>query len=110
MGLRTRYDRLLARHLRRPKDPLGRFVAGRLDRRNRGLIDSAIEALDLEPGSVVADIGFGLGLELLLAHGFRLRSIAELEGAIAGSGLTLVDHRWVGGGSVPAHLLSVDSL
>jgi arsenite methyltransferase len=208
MGLRIGYDRLLARHLRRPEGALGRFVAGRLDRRNRGLIDSAIEALDLEPGSVVADIGFGggVGLELLLgrvavkraigvdispamvesarrrfvdeleqgrlrlesgsltemplpdaavdgaitvntvyfvddlgaalgevarvlrprgrlvigigdpeamgrmrftAHGFRLRSITEFEDAIAGSGLTLADHRRVGDASVPAHLLSV---
>jgi len=208
MGLRTRYDRLLARHLRRPEGPLGRLVAGRLDRRNRALIDSAIEALELEPGSVVADIGFGggIGLELLLgrvtveqaigvdispamvesarrrfagevrqgrlrlesgsltemplpdsaldgaitvntvyfvddlgaalgevarvlrprgrlvigigdpdamgrmrftAHGFRLRSITELEGAITGSGLMLLDHRRVGEASVPGHLLTV---
>jgi arsenite methyltransferase len=39
------------------------------------------------------------------AHGFTLRSIAELEATIAGSDLALVDHRRVGGGRVPAHLL-----
>lgn len=68
MSLRTRYDSLLARHLRRPEGFLGRFVAGRLDRRNRALIDAGIDALDLGPRSVVADVGFGsgLGLRLLL--------------------------------------------
>jgi len=205
MSLRTRYDALLARHLRRPEGLLGRFVAGRLDRRNQGLIEAGIGALDLRPGSAVADIGFGagIGLQLLLedpavervvgvdispamvevartrfadelrqghlrlesgslteiplpdssldgvatfntvyfvddlgaalrdvarvlrpegrlvigigdpdamarmrftAHGFRLRSVGELEGTIAEAGLVLVDHRRVEGGRVPGHL------
>jgi arsenite methyltransferase len=68
VSLRTRYDALLARHLRRPEGFLGRFVASRLDRRNRALIDAGIDALDLGPASVVADVGFGggVGLQLLL--------------------------------------------
>jgi arsenite methyltransferase len=68
MSLRTRYDALLARHLRRPEGFLGRFVAGRLDGRNRRLIEAGIDALALGPASVVSDIGFGagIGLQLLL--------------------------------------------
>jgi ubiquinone/menaquinone biosynthesis C-methylase UbiE len=197
---------LLARHLRRPEGFLGRFVAGRLDRRNRGLVDAGIDALALQPASVVADIGFGggIGLQLLLerpaveravgidispamvemarkrfatevrqgrlrlesgsltemplpdstldgattfntvyfvddlgaalrevarvlrpdgrfvigigdpeamarmsftAHGFKLRSVTELEAKIAEAGLDLVDHRRVESGRVPGHLL-----
>jgi ubiquinone/menaquinone biosynthesis C-methylase UbiE len=41
-------------------------VAGRLDRRNQGLIEAGIVALALRPGSTVADIGFGAGIGLRL--------------------------------------------
>jgi SAM-dependent methyltransferase len=39
-------------------------------------------------------------------HGFRLRSIPELEAAILAADLELVDHRRVEGGRAPAHLLT----
>lgn len=39
------------------------------------------------------------------AHGFRLRSIADIETALDRAGLTLTERRRVGEGRVPAHLL-----
>lgn len=39
------------------------------------------------------------------AHGFRLRSIPDLEAEVAAAGLRLVDHRRVGGGKVLSHRL-----
>jgi SAM-dependent methyltransferase len=39
-------------------------------------------------------------------HGFRLRSIPELEASILAADLELVDHRRVEGGRAPAHLLT----
>jgi arsenite methyltransferase len=58
----------LARQLGRPSGPVGRFVARRLNKGNRPLITPTVEALDLRPGEVGGDIGFGggLALELLL--------------------------------------------
>ena len=46
----------------------GRLVGSMLNRSNRGFIAEAIDALDLHPGAVVADLGFGggVGLALLL--------------------------------------------
>lgn len=66
----------------------------------------------LRPGGRLA-IGIGdpdaMAEMPFTAHGFRLRPIAELELAIADSGLLLADHRRVGGGKAPAHLLLVES-
>ncbi len=39
------------------------------------------------------------------AHGFRLRSAADIETALNRAGLTLIEHRRVGEGRIPAHLL-----
>lgn len=39
------------------------------------------------------------------AHGFRLRSIAEIEAALLGAGLTLSERRRAGKSRIPAHLL-----
>jgi arsenite methyltransferase len=68
MNPRDRWNAALARQLRRPDGIVGRFIAGRLDRGNREMIASAIEALGLTSPSVAADLGFGggIGLRLLL--------------------------------------------
>lgn len=61
--------RRLARQLGRPSGPFGRLVmAGRLNKANRGMVTPTVDALQLRPGEVGADIGFGggLALELLL--------------------------------------------
>ena len=46
----------------------GRVIGMMLNRSNRGTIAQAIDALDLQPGAVAADLGFGggVGLTLLL--------------------------------------------
>jgi arsenite methyltransferase len=41
------------------------------------------------------------------AHGFRLRPLAELTAAIQAAGLAVADHRRIGEGRVPGHLLIV---
>jgi arsenite methyltransferase len=65
---RDRFHAAFARQLGRPGGFAGRLVARALDRGNRGTIAAAVEALDLAPKSVAADIGFGggIGLRLLL--------------------------------------------
>jgi len=57
-----------AAQLGRPTGLRGRLVAIMLNRANRGTIAMAIDALDLQPGAVAADLGFGggVGLALLL--------------------------------------------
>lgn len=67
--MRERLQAGLARQLGLPSGPVGRLViARRLNRGNRPVIAAAVDALELRPGEVAADIGFGggLGLELLL--------------------------------------------
>lgn len=57
-----------AAQLGRPTGVRGRLVGIMLNRSNRGTIATAIDALDLQPGAVAADLGFGggVGLALLL--------------------------------------------
>ncbi len=58
----------LAAQLGRPSGVRGRLVGIMLNRSNRGTIAQAIDALELQPGAVAADLGFGggVGLALLL--------------------------------------------
>jgi arsenite methyltransferase len=74
---RDRFHAALARQLGRPGGFAGRLVARALDRGNRATITAAVEALELEAGSVAADIGFGggIGLRLMLDR-------PEVKGAI----------------------------
>ncbi len=68
MGLRDRMLGGLAAQLGRPTGLRGRLVGIMLNRSNRGTIAAAIDALDLQPDAVAADLGFGggVGLALLL--------------------------------------------
>jgi len=68
MSLRTRWFAGLAEQLGRPSGIRGRFIGLILNRRNRTNVTVAVTALELTPGAVVADIGFGggVGLEILL--------------------------------------------
>ena len=61
---------LIARQLGDPSGVLGRVLAPVLDRANRSINAAAIEALELEPGQAVLDVGFGGGvaLNVLLAR------------------------------------------
>jgi arsenite methyltransferase len=65
---RDRLNAALARQLGRPSGLVGRLIARRLNRGNSAVTAAAVEALELEPGSVAADIGFGgaVGLRRLL--------------------------------------------
>jgi arsenite methyltransferase len=58
----------LASQLGRPTGLRGRLIGTMLNRSNRGEIGLAIAALEIAPGAVAADLGFGggVGLELLL--------------------------------------------
>ena len=68
MSLRSRMLAGFASQLGRPTGLRGRLVGRMLNRSNRGTITMAVTALELAPGGVAADLGFGggLGLELLL--------------------------------------------
>ena len=56
-----------------------------------------------------AVIGIGdpdaMGKLSFIAHGFRLRPVADIEAALNRAGLTLSDHIHAGYGRIPAHLL-----
>lgn len=58
----------LARQLAEPSGFAGRIVGRLLNRGNRAVVEAAVEAVDVDSGSVVADIGFGggVGVNLLL--------------------------------------------
>lgn len=58
----------LASQLGRPRGPAGSAIALMLNRGNRRTIGQAVGALELTPGAVAADLGFGggIGLSLLL--------------------------------------------
>lgn len=68
MSLRERMLGGLAAQLGRPTGLRGRLVGIMLNRANRGTISMAIDALELQPDAVAADLGFGggVGLALLL--------------------------------------------
>src|SRR5713101_3528535 len=68
MALRSRMLAGLASQLGRPTGLRGRLIGNMLNRSNRGEIAMAIAALDIPSGGVVADLGFGGGLGLLLAR------------------------------------------
>jgi SAM-dependent methyltransferase len=58
-------------------------------------------------GRVVLGVGDPQAMEGMsfTAHGFRVRPLEAIEGAIGRVGLRLDEHRRVGGGRVASHLL-----
>ena len=68
MGLRSRFSSGTARQLRKPEGLRGRLVGRLLNRGNRPVVKAAVGAVEVPPGGVVADLGFGggVGLALLL--------------------------------------------
>ena len=68
MTLRTRLEAQLARQLGHPAGLAGHVVARGLNRGNKQLMTTAVQALEPSPGATLADVGFGggLGLRLLL--------------------------------------------
>ncbi|MEB0307138.1 hypothetical protein QN345_17720, partial [Cryobacterium sp. 10I1] len=58
----------LAAQLGHPSGWRGRLVGRMLNRRNRGIIRAAVDALEATPDARLADVGFGggVGIELLL--------------------------------------------
>ena len=67
-GARQRLLSIIAGQLGRPHGLLGRGVAIFLNRGNRRAVAAAVQATQIEPGGVAADLGFGggVGLGLLL--------------------------------------------
>ena len=68
VGVRTGVNARVARQLRHPGGLAGQLVGAMQDRRHRRTIAGAVYGLTPQPGTVVADIGFGggVGLRLLL--------------------------------------------
>ncbi|MPY97125.1 MAG: methyltransferase domain-containing protein [Actinophytocola sp.] len=64
MGLRESFERGLAKQLGHPTGRRGALTGMLLNHRNAQLIANAIDALELTPGSVAMDIGFGGGTGL----------------------------------------------
>jgi arsenite methyltransferase len=58
-------------------------------------------------GRAVIGIGDPVAMSGLpfTAHGFRLRPVDEITTAPAAAGLPVVEHRRVGDGRIPAHIL-----
>jgi arsenite methyltransferase len=83
MPLRERATTAVARQLGHPRGPFGRLVGRVLDRRNAPTVRVAVDALQVRPGAVLADLGFGggVGLELLIR---RLDDIDRLAGRVHG--------------------------
>lgn len=59
----------MAEQLRFPSGPWAGFTARLLNSRNQGLIERAIELLEVQPGHRVLDIGFGGAMSLSLLVG-----------------------------------------
>jgi SAM-dependent methyltransferase len=66
MGIRDSVLTTVARQLGRPSGPLGRIVGRVLNRGNRAVVEAAVNAAQLTPGSTVADVGFGGGVSLAM--------------------------------------------
>lgn len=81
MRPRTRMMKGLAGQLGHPRGPLGRVVGARLNRRNRGVVTAAIDALGDLDGAAAADLGFGggVGLEVLLGRVGRAGRVYGVE-------------------------------
>jgi SAM-dependent methyltransferase len=95
----------VARQLRQPGGLAGQLVGAMMNRRNGRAITAAVDALSPQPGTVVADIGFGggVGIQLLLdrvgaagkVHGIEIsramlnRAARRFRGEIADGRLSL---------------------
>jgi len=63
------FNRLIARHFRRPSGLLGRFTASIMEKGNRSNYERLLKELDPEPSQKILEIGYGpgVGIELLLS-------------------------------------------
>jgi len=79
MDLRDPLRTRLAAQLGHPRGLPGRVIGRRLNRANRPAVIVALDALEIPPAAVLADLGFGggVGLELLLR---RLRLDGQVHG------------------------------
>jgi len=75
---RVTYADVVANQMRMPRGLLAPLAARSLNRRNQGLIERTIAALDVMPGHRVLDVGFGGGVSL----GLLLDRVGD--GAVAG--------------------------
>ncbi|WP_245720134.1 class I SAM-dependent methyltransferase [Nocardia uniformis] len=66
MGITDMAMRLFAAQLGHPRGVPGRVIGWVLNRRNHGPITGSLAALQVAPGEIVADVGFGGGLSLRL--------------------------------------------
>ena len=81
----ARLRRLISNQLSRPSGLAGRVVAAGMNRGNRAFNARAIEALDVQPGTRVLDLGFGGGLTFgpLLERGATVVGVDRAEDMVA---------------------------
>ena len=81
----SRLRRLISNQLSRPSGLAGRVVAAGMNRGNRAFNARAIEALDVQPGTRVLDLGFGGGLTFgpLLERGATVVGVDRAEDMVA---------------------------
>jgi arsenite methyltransferase len=117
MPLRERATSALARQLGHPRGPFGRLVGRVLNRRNAPAVEIAVGALQVRPGAVLADLGFGggVGLEMLLR---RLDEVDRAAGRVRGvdvsetmlSAASRRFRRAVASGRLELHLAPIEAL
>jgi arsenite methyltransferase len=99
----SRLRRLISNQLSRPSGLAGRVVAAGMNRGNRAFNARAIEALDVQPGTRVLDLGFGGGLTFgpLLERGATVVGVDRAEDMVAAAAAR---HRAdVEGGRIAVH-------
>jgi len=99
----SRLRRTISRQLSNPSGPLGRMIAAGMNRGNRAFNAQAIEALDVQPGTRVLDLGFGGGLTFgpLLERGATVVGVDRAEDMVAAAAAR---HRAdVGAGRIAVH-------
>jgi len=113
MDLRDRAFAALSGQLGHPHGLPGRLVGRMLNRGNRGAVAAAADALEVRPGGVLADLGFGggVGIELLLR---RIGSTGQVHGVDVSA--TMIDaaqrrfRREITAGRLVLHNAAVEDL
>lgn len=113
MGFRESFERGLAKQLARPSGRRGTATGMLLNRRNDQLITAAIATLDLKPGAVAADIGFGggTGLGKLLERVGRSGTVHGVEISDAMLARATRKYAWaIDAGTLELHETSMSQL
>lgn len=113
MDLRTRAFAALSGQLSHPHGLPGGLVGRMLNRGNRGVVAAAADALEVRPGAVLADIGFGggVGIELLLRRDGRAGKVHGVD--VSATMIAAAQRRFrreIGAGRLVLHNAAVEQL